>query len=318
MKKILITGINGFAGSYLAEYCLEKNCLIHGIIRKDSQKNNLNTIKNKIFLHEGNLSDLYFVNKTINKIKPNLIFHLAGESSVKHSWDNPYQTIQNNLIGQSNIFQSIKNIQNYNPRIHIACSSEEYGNSRNFPITEEEPLKPISPYGLSKVVQDSLSEQYSKFFGFDIVRSRAFSHIGPRQRDSFVCSSFAKQIIEIEKGQKKSLIKVGNLKPKRDFTDVRDMVKAYWLILEKGKSGEVYNLCSGKKGTYSIQEILDRLLKLSKIKIEVKQDPNLMRPSDLPLSMGDYSKFFQQTEKKKKIPLNKTLQDLLDYWRKVL
>jgi len=318
MEKILITGINGFVGSHLAEYCLNKKCIVYGTILKGSEKNNIQDIESKITEYEGDLTDFYFVDKILKEIKPSKIFHLAGESSVGNSWNNPSKTFKNNIIPESNLFQSIKEMSDYNPWISIACSSEEYGKSENFPINEKEPLKPISPYGLSKFVQDIFAKQYFKNHNFNVIRLRAFTHIGPRQRGTFVCSSFAKQIAQIEKGLIEPIIKVGNLEPKRDFTDVRDITRAYWLSLEKGKPGDVYNLCSGYKGTYSIQEILNQLLKLSKGEIKIQEESNLMRKSDLPLSVGDNTKFVQQTGWKPEISIDKTLKDLLDYWREVL
>ena len=181
------------------------------------------------------------------------------------------------------------------------------------PIKETNPLRPLSPYAVSKVTQDYLGYQYNKSYGIFIVRTRGFNHTGPRRGDVFVTSNFAKQIAEIEKGNKPPVIYVGNLDAKRDFTDVRDIVRAYWLSLEKGEPGEVYNLSSNS--THSIQSMLDKLLSFSTIKIEVKQDPARMRPSDVMILWGDNTKFVKQTGWKPEIPFEKTMKDLLDYWR---
>ena len=194
-------------------------------------------------------------------------------------------------------------------------SSEEYGLVKpdEVPIKETNPLRPLSPYGVSKIAQDMLSYQYAKSYGMKIVITRGFNHTGPRRGSVFVASNFAKQIVEIEKGKKKPVIEVGNLEAKRDFTDVRDMVRGYWLAVQKGVPGERYNLCSGK--AISIQELLDMLLKLSTVEITVKQDPSRMRPSDVQILLGDNTKFKELTGWSPEIPFEKTLKDLLDYWR---
>jgi len=166
---------------------------------------------------------------------------------------------------------------------------------------------------VSKVSQDLLGYQYYKSYGLKVVRTRGFNHTGPRRGDVFICSTFAKQIAEIEKKKKSPVIYVGNLEAKRDFTDVRDTIRAYWLSLEKGEEGEVYNIGSGK--TYAMKEILDILLSLTNMQIEVKVDPQRLRPSDVPILLSDSTKFVELTGWKPTIPMKKTLQDLLDYWR---
>ena len=173
----------------------------------------------------------------------------------------------------------------------------------------------MSPYGVSKVAQDKLSLQYHMSYGLHTIVTRAFNHTGPRRGDVFVCSNFAKQIAKIEKGLQEPVIAHGNLEAKRDFTDVRNVVKAYWLAATKCKYGEVYNICSGEKGTYSIKQVLEMLIIMSKVKIKTKQDPRRMRPSDVNILYGDSNKFRQQTGWKPIIPFKKTLEDLLDYWR---
>jgi len=194
-------------------------------------------------------------------------------------------------------------------------SSEEYGlvSKNELPIKETNPLRPLSPYAVSKVGQDLLGYQYYKSYGLNIIRTRAYNHTGPRREDVFVCSNFAKQIAMIEKGKEPPIIYVGNLKAKRDFTDVRDIVRAYWLALEKCTPGEVYNICSGR--ARSIKEVLDILLSLSKTTLKIKKDPKRLRPSDIPILQGDSSKFRKITGWKPEIPFEKTLEDLLNYWR---
>ena len=197
----------------------------------------------------------------------------------------------------------------------MAGSSEEYGLvfEHEAPIKEDNPLRPLSPYAVSKVAQDFLAYQYHKSYGIFAVRTRAFNHTGPRRGHVFVTSNFSRQVAQIEKGKKEPVIEVGNLEARRDFSDVRDIVRGYWLALEKGEAGEVYNIGSGKAIT--IQELLDLILSLSNIDIEVRQMPERMRPSDVELLVTDYSKFNRATGLKPEIPLEKTIEDLLNYWR---
>jgi GDP-4-dehydro-6-deoxy-D-mannose reductase len=200
-------------------------------------------------------------------------------------------------------------------RIQLACSSEEYGMvyPDEVPIRETNPLRPLSPYAVSKVAQDMLGYQYWMSWKVDSVRTRGFNHEGPRRGPVFVASDFAKQIADIERGRKKPVLYVGNLEAKRDFTDVRDMVRAYVMALEKCEPGEVYNICRGR--AWSIQEVLDLLLARTKAKIEVKQDPARLRPSDVPILLGDCSKFVKATGWEPTIPFEQTLEDMLEYWR---
>lgn len=311
--KILISGITGFAGSHLADYCLSQGDEVHGTIRWRSKRENILHLEDKIKLHECDLTDNSAVAKTLNEVKPDWIFHLAAQSYVKSSWSEPSHTLTNNILSELNIFENVR-LMNLKPRIMVAGSSEEYGEVFTFPVTEETELRPISPYAVSKVAQDLLGFQYFKSYGMDIVRTRAFNHTGPRRGEVFVCSNFAKQIIDIEKG-KEPVIHVGNLEARRDFTDVRDVVRGYYLALEKGKSGEVYNICSGSKGTHSIKQVLDSLLYKTRKKINLIVDQERMRPSDVPILMGKYSKFKKETNWEPQIPFKQTLDDLLNYWR---
>lgn len=316
MTIALITGITGFAGSHLAEWTLKnkKDVEIFGTYRLRSRMENIKDIIKDINLVECELKDPHSVSEMIKKVRPDYIFHLAAQSFVPTSWNSPAETLLVNQIGQINIFEAVLKYE-IDSTIQIACSSEEYGQvyPDEVPITEDNPLRPISPYAVSKVGQDYLGYQYYQSYGMKVIRTRTFNHTGPRRGESFVTSNFAKQIAEIEKGIKPPVLYVGNLQAKRDFTDVRDVVKAYWLAVEKGIPGEVYNIASGV--TYTIEEMLNKLLQLSTAKIEIQQDQSRMRPSDVEILLGNYDKFHRQTGWKPEIPFQQTLEDLLNYWR---
>ncbi|WP_010271043.1 GDP-mannose 4,6-dehydratase [Paenibacillus senegalensis] len=311
--RALITGISGFVGSHLAEYLLSRNVEVTGTIRHRSRMDHIRHLKS-VQLVECELRDPFSVETLIAKVKPDLIFHLAAQSFVPTSWNSPVDTIHNNVAGQVNIFEAVRRL-NLDCKIQIACSSEEYGHVEpdEVPIKESNPLRPLSPYAVSKVAQEYLGYQYYKSYGLHVIPTRTFNHTGPRRGENFVTSNFAKQIAEIEAGKKPPVIMVGNLTAKRDFTDVRDVVRAYWLALEKGVPGESYNIASGKCCT--IQEMLDLLLSFSPLEIEIKEDPERLRPSDVEILLGDYSKFHQATGWKPEIPFKQTMEDLLNYWR---
>lgn len=317
--KVLITGITGFVGSHLAEYCLQKPGVeIFGTVfshHLGDELKRIEHIKDKIGLFECNLQNRVAVQRVLEKSKPDIIFHLAAQSFVPTSWQSPEDTLTNNIISELNIFETLRELH-INPVIQIAGSSEEYGlvHENEIPIKETNQLRPLSPYGVSKVAQDTLAYQYYHSHELKTVVTRAFNHSGPGQSSQFFIPNFAKQIAEIEKQKKEPIIYVGNLTAQRDCSDVRDMVKAYWLAAEKCNYGEPYNICSEK--TWTIQSVLDMLLDMSTMKnIEVKQDPAKMRPSDVMVLLGDCSKFREKTGWKPEIPFEKTLEDTLNYWR---
>jgi len=317
--RVLITGITGFVGSHLAEYCLQKpDVQVFGTVLSHhlgDELQRIEHIKDKIELLECDLTNRVAVARVLERSKPDKIFHLAAQSFVPVSWKSPEDTLFNNIISELNIFEVIRELK-LDPVIVIAGSSEEYGLvfENELPIKETNPFRPLSPYAVSKIAQEKLGYQYHKSYGLKIVLTRFFNTEGPRRGQDFVTSNFAKQIAEIEKGKREPVIYVGNLEAKRDFNDVRDMVRAYWLASEKCNFGEPYNVCSGK--TRSIKSILDLLLSFSKVKnIEVKQDPARMRPSDVPILYGDSSKFRAETGWQPKILFEQTMSDLLQYWR---
>lgn len=311
--KALITGITGFCGSWLAEHLLKQNLEVHGTIRQRSNLENIKHIENRINMHYCDLTDASSLRNLLTNNEFDYIFHLGAISYVLYSWENPSATIETNVVGTTNLLEAIRTSKG-DPSIQIAASSEEYGlvYPNELPIKETNPLRPLSPYGVSKVAADLLSQQYYRSYGIKTVITRAFNHSGPRRGEVFVTSNFAKQIVEIEKGRE-PIMHVGNLNAKRDFSDVRDIVRAYWLATNKCDYGEVYNICSEKART--IQSVLDLLLDMTDKKVEIKQDPSRMRPSDVDVLQGDCSKFKEQTGWKSEIPFEKTMRDLLDYWR---
>ena len=312
-KRALITGVTGFVGSHLAEYLLEEGLEVCGIARWRSKLDNIEHIKSNIQLISADVRDGHSLERVMMESKPDYVFHLASQSFVQMSWWAPADTMETNAIGTIHLFEAIMKSE-IDPKIQVAGTSEEYGMvyPNELPIKETNPLRPLSTYGVSKVAQDKLAYQYHKSYGLKIVVTRAFNHTGPRRGEVFVTSNFAKQIAEIEKG-KEPVIYVGNLGARRDFSDVRDVVRAYWLALEKCEFGEVYNICSEK--TRTIQEVLNLLLSMTNINIEVRQDPSRMRPSDVEILQGDCSKFKKQTGWKPTIPFERTIEDLLNYWR---
>lgn len=309
--KALITGIGGFVGQYLTDTLLAQNVQVYGT----KLEHEVYTGKSDQ-VHVMDLMDTNQVDEVISVIKPDYIYHLAGQSSVGLSWENPELTINTNVIGTIHLLEAVKKFA-VTSRVLIVGSSDEYGPIRpeQCPINEETTLSPSSPYATSKKAQEEIALQFSKAYNLDVVLVRAFNHIGPGQRKGFVVADFASQIAEIEKGIRQATIKVGNLEAKRDFTDVRDVVRAYRDVMTYGKVGEIYNVGSGR--AYTIQELLDELIALSNIPIEVYKDPQKMRPSDIPLVQCDNRKLIETCKSQFKYSLKDTLLDTLDYWRKM-
>jgi len=314
--RVLITGFTGFVGSHLADYLVARgDAEVFGVHRWRSRLENIEHLGDRVRRVECDVRDAAAVRRVLRDVRPDRIFHLAAQSYVPTSWLTPGETLGGNVLGQVNLFEAIRDL-GLTPQVHIAGSSEEYGLvlPHEVPIREESPLRPLSPYAVSKVAQDLLAYQYWKSYRLHVVRTRGFNHTGPRRGEVFVSSNFARQVAEIEKGHREPVVQVGNLDSIRDFTDVRDMVRAYWLALERGEPGEVYNICSGRG--YSARQVLDILLDLANVKVEVREDPARMRPSDVPLLVGDGSKFRSVTGWEPTIPFEVTLKDLLEHWRK--
>jgi GDP-4-dehydro-6-deoxy-D-mannose reductase len=312
---VLITGITGFVGSHMAEYALAQGAAVFGSSRWRSKTENIEHLRSRITLIECDLRDMSSVRALVEVSNPSRVIHLAAQSFVGASWQAPAETISTNIMSQVNLLEAIRGLK-LSPRFLAVGSSEEYGlvHEDELPIHETNPLRPLSPYAVSKVAQDMMGYQYFKSYGLPIIRTRAFNHEGPRRGDVFVTSNFAKQVAEIEAGLRPPAMSVGDLKPRRDYSDVRDIVRGYWMLLERGEPGEVYNLCSGR--SWAIQDVLDFLLRESRVKgIAVNTDPARLRPSDVMLLEGDPGKIHRAIGWKVEIPFEQTLRELLDYWR---
>jgi GDP-4-dehydro-6-deoxy-D-mannose reductase len=299
----------------MAEHALVCGADVYGSSRWRSKTENISHLRGKITLIESDLRDLSSVRALLEASSPDYVIHLAAQSFVGASWQAPAETLSTNIISQVNLLEAIRGLK-MSPRFLAIGSSEEYGlvHPDELPIRETNPLRPLSPYAVSKVAQDMMGYQYFKSYGLPIVRTRAFNHEGPRRGDVFVTSNFAKQVAEIEAGEREPVILVGDLNPRRDFSDVRDIVRGYWGLLERGEPGEVYNLCSGR--SWSIQQVLDFLLDQSRVKgITVTVDPARLRPSDVMVLEGDATKVRKAIGWEPGIPLERTLKDLLGYWR---
>lgn len=311
--RALITGIAGFAGSALAQLLLdEPDVEIHGVIHRHDWR--IRAVRGQLQLHKGDLRNSSWVDEMIQQVQPDLLLHLAAWSDVGGSWSQPWVAYELNIHCQLNLLEAVRRFAP-NCRVLVVGSNEVYGRvlPEDLPVDEETPFRPNSPYGVSKIAQDMMGYQYWCNYGLSIVRVRSFNNIGPGQADDFVASAFARQIAEIEVGQREPVLRVGNLDAVRDFTDVRDVVAAYWLAAQRGEAGAVYNVGTGQG--HSIQAVLDTLLGMSSTSIQVEQDPARLRPSDVPVMICDNRRLVAATGWQPRIALRRTLQDVLDAWR---
>jgi len=310
--RALITGINGFVGGHLAEHLLTSGGWeLCGLARHAaSGLPQLGDIQ----LVVADLSELGQTVAALERAQPDVIFHLAAQSNVPRSFENPAATLTTNVIAQLHLFQAVVRLRQ-NPLLLIVGSNEIYGHvePEDLPLTEETPLRPVNPYAVSKATQDLLAYQYHASHQLRTIRLRPFNHIGPRQGEQFVVSAFAAQIARIESGAQEPVIRVGNLAAERDFTDVRDMVRAYALAARHGQVPLAYNIGSGRSVT--IRWLLDTLLTFSACDIAIEPDPARMRPSDVPRVVSDSRRFCEHTGWVPQIALEQTLFDVLEYWR---
>lgn len=310
--RALITGITGFAGGHLAQILLDRGDEVFGVARDLGYS--LNHLTQKVEPVIKDLQDYSVVENLLSDVRPDAIYHLAGQAFVPTAWANPWDTFENNVRPQLHILQAMIKL-NLAARLLVVASNEVYGlvPPDQLPVSEDTPMRPDNPYGVSKVAQDTLALQYHLSHGIDVLRVRAFNHIGPRQSPVFVAASFAKQIAEIEAGLKPPLLSVGNLEAQRDFTDVVDVMRGYALLVEHGLPGQAYNVGTGR--AHSIQYLLDVLLSYTTAHIKTVPDPTRMRPSDVPIIYADNRKLKQQTGWQPTYKFEDSLRRVLDYWR---
>ncbi len=310
MKKALIIGAAGFVGSYLIHQLKDVEGYQVAVTKMPQE-----TIPGEGFeVYDLNILERDSVERLLNSLRPDYIFHLAAQSSVYVSWKNPGLTIDVNIKGSVNVMDAVRSLD-YKPRMLLIGSGEEYGHIRGgeTPITEENAVRPGNIYAATKVCQNLIGRIYTDAYQMEMMSVRAFNHIGPNQAPMFVVADFCKQVAGIEAGKQEPVIRVGNLAAKRDFTDVRDVVRAYSLLMKHGKAGETYNVGSGH--AVSIQEILDKIISLSRVPVRAEVDPEKLRPVDVPIIEADTSKLRACTGWERQIPLEQTLQETLDYWR---
>lgn len=314
-KRVLITGITGFVGSWLAEELLARGASVVGMQRRGSIPNlsNVAHIADRIKLMEGDLHDVGSLSGILSKVSPHAVFHLAAQSYVPYSFSAPVDTYYTNVIGTANLLEAIRISEKSDiERVHFAGSSEEYGLvlKDEVPIRETNPLRPLSPYGASKVAADFICYTHFKSYGIPVVRTRGFNHTGPRRGPMFVTSKITRQVAEgILLGKKEMVL--GNTDAVRDFTDVRDMVNGYLLAVEKGALGDVYNLAQGSGIT--IGDAARLAMKLGGVKMAIKKDENLLRPSDVMVLVGDNTKAKKELGWAPSIPFEKTLLDMIEF-----
>jgi GDPmannose 4,6-dehydratase/GDP-4-dehydro-6-deoxy-D-mannose reductase len=318
--KILITGITGMVGSHLAEYVLNNHASVevNAITRWRSPLDNIRPIVNQVKLHHADLHDLNSLMAVLEKVRPDRVFHLAAQSYVLDSFEIPADTLHVNVIGTVNLLDAIRRLS-LDPLIHVCSSSEVYGQvtEDELPIKETNPFRPASPYAVSKVGVDMIAMQYYLSYGMNIIRTRMFTHTGPRRGDVFAESSFAKQIAEIEEDiHPDGIVKVGNLDSVRTISDVRDAARAYWLLLEKCSPGEVYNI--GGDETMTVGDVLELLKSFSSRNIKHVVDKRLLRPSDVTMQIPDTTKFRDQTGWAPQYSVKETMKDLLEFHRELV
>jgi GDP-4-dehydro-6-deoxy-D-mannose reductase len=311
----LITGITGPVGSFLADYLLTlPDIEVHGFKRWRSDPRPIEHLRGRVTFHEGDIEDPFSVAHAVRRADPDRIYHLAAQSYPSESWDAPITTLRTNVEGTINLLEAVRQ---YCPqaRVHIAGSSAEYGWVRpeDTPIAETHPLRPASPYGVSKVAAELTGLQYHDSYGLHVIVTRSFNHVGPRQGDRCSIQTFCQQMAAIEAGRQEPVIFVGNLEARRDFTHTADAARALWLLLEHGQPGQVYNLCSGT--ATRIGDIVDLVRQHGRVPTEVCVDPARLRPSDEPVLLGDNRKLRAATGWEPRIGIEQIVAELLEYWR---
>jgi GDP-4-dehydro-6-deoxy-D-mannose reductase len=312
--KIFVTGIEGFVGRHLANHLLSLGHEVSGTVWNENQIPPMQTRFSTLRLFQADIRNHDVMKEILGSVRPDAVVHLAAQSSGAYSFKNPRLTFEVNVLGTVNLFETIAQVIP-DARVVLICSSDAYGkvDERQIPIAEDTPFRPVNPYSASKAAQDIVGVQYYHSHGLDIVRARSFPHTGPGQNSVFALSNFARQISAIESIDFPKPMGVGNLEVVRDYLDVEDVVRAYAILIDKGVPGDVYNIASGTGHTLS--DLLDRMIALSCREIRVEKDPALFRPADVPVLIGDASKFRRLTGWKPTVPVDETLRRLLDHWR---
>jgi GDP-mannose 4,6-dehydratase len=317
-KRALITGIAGSGGSYLAEHIVEHHghVELHGLSRWHSTTtgDNLAAIRKKIEVHEADLMDLGSVLAVLQRVKPDAIFHLAAHANVRASFITPHAVLANNILGTSNLFEAIR-LAGLDPIVQLCSTSEVYGqvDPQHVPITESCPIQPASPYAVSKVAQDLLGASYWMSYKMRIIRTRMFAYLNPRRTDLFA-TSFARQVAWIEAGLQESEVRHGNLDSVRTLIDARDAMRAYWEAAVWCEPGEAYNI--GGTTVVKVGQFLEQLIALARVPIRTRVDPALLRPADVTLQIPNVEKFIKATGWKPEVPFERSVADLLAYWRR--
>lgn len=316
--RILITGAHGFVGGHLLDLLRAEHpgVEVFALARPHGGAPRPRPHRDTVVV-EADLDDAPAVTAAVATARPDRIVHLAGQSSVRHSWIDPGATLRTNVMGLVHLMDGVR-AAGLRPRVLVVGSADEYGvvGHGSIPVTEDTPLRPVSPYAVSKVAQGLLALEYAAPGGPEVVRTRTFPHTGPGRGEAFAESSFARQIVEVASGQRPPVLAVGNLDVVRDFTDVRDVVRAYWSLLEAGMPGAVYNVCSGRG--VRLGDLVRRLLELAGVAAEIRPDPGRARPSDIPVLVGDPGRLRAATGWEPGIELDRTLHDLLEDWRRRL
>jgi GDP-4-dehydro-6-deoxy-D-mannose reductase len=310
--RLLVTGIAGFVGGHLVDYLRAEQPQVE-ILGLDSRPGpRVRALQVETIA--ADVEDPAAVRDALGQLRPDGILHLAAQSSPQRSLEDPGGTLRTNVLGLLNLLEGAR-AHGLAPRVLAVGSAEEYGRVEpsDLPLREDAPLRPLTPYAVSKVAQGFVGLQYALSAGLPVVRTRTFHHTGPRRGENFAESSFARQLAEIEAGRREPVLEVGNLDAVRDFTDVRDVVRAYWALLERGRAGEVYNVCSGTG--IRMRDLLQVLIGVSGLRIDVRVDPARLRASDVPELVGDPSRIRADLGWQPSIPLERSLRDLLHYWR---
>ena len=314
--RVLITGVTGFVGPYVAaEVARTKpGAEIYGLVWTPPDPETTRLLPEDLRTLQGDITDSDSLLAVLDACRPDMVLHLAASSSGAAAWERPVECFEVNAIGTLKLLEAVRQL-GLSPTVVVASSGEIYGSAEDesHPLKEDSPYRPISPYAASKAAQDLIADQFCRAHGTPIIRLRLFNHTGPRRPPVFAASSFARQIVEIERGIRQPRLEVGNLEARRDFVDVRDAARAYWLAATRGTPGAAYNVCSGRAS--SIRDILDLLLEAADCTVEVVPDPARMRPADIPLLIGDPSRIEEATGWRPEISLDQTLFDLLEWWR---